>query len=806
MKSIRQCKQVVNPTHRGTHRASQGQAQVELELSPISLWNSLFPDDEISIDLITADNSSKSASPPSPPSLSELGKISYLVEFYNSFYSDDVGILVDDEGSGQGDNSSKKDEGSSQGDNSSKKDEGLGQGDNSSKIEDVSSQGAISSKKEEENPSGLSEFVPPFFSEEQLAEFAESWGLPSKVVQAAYRKLVKFPECGKHGGLMVGYEVNKDKQGRFSGEVVDLVLHPLSCNSVHCHYCQFRHSRKRLSEIISYFINELNSGKSLTFITLTVPSTHDIGEAVKRAKKLMERLYQLRFRGLRVQKWLRKLFAEELASYCVSVLCEGVKGDERARLVVELVPYMELLARYAEFASQVEDKGVRQLEQAFSRIVSSSSLSRYFSEDWQKRAQKVFRQLYFYADFCSRLAGVGRDVKLGQYLSAVWKFEITYNPEHGYHPHWHGITNFLVPKLYLTAICRYLGFGEVNDIRLVRGRQGVVELSKYETKPWELPLDDEIEVLKREAFLHGFKKLRVWNLEAQEERKRDFPVVLYFGVPLRICSYVLLDRPSLRSLPQVYHSLRKRALREGRDNLRVRFGQVRISASFNSRVSFTSFVYLGLDAELHIPVSDEPALQVDGNPWSTRDFALELINAYEDFVGLSLGYTFWQFVERRLAKLGLLEQKDEKTQKVPSQKVETEVEEEEEESLVYEVEELYYGADSSSSFSCSSCVFEARRALLNFLDEFNLYVGLDERFASYKEEIDALFCMPSYWFDEELQPSVRRLLEDYRLYFSSLLEALRKFYSQEARQLADTLSYLLSRIEEELQNLSGGAS
>ena len=92
------------------------------------------------------------------------------------------------------------------------------------------------------------------------------------------------------------------------------------------------------------------------------------------------------------------------------------------------------------------------------------------------------------------------------------------------------------------------------------------------------------------------------------------------------------------------------------------------------------------------------------------------------------------------------------------------------------------------------------------MDEFNLYVGLDERFASYKEEIDALFCMPSYWFDEELQPSVRRLLEDYRLYFSSLLEALRKFYSQEARQLADTLSYLLSRIEEELQNLSGGAS
>ena len=773
MNSISKKTRAVKPSREGRHREERREAQgtQPLEVSLISEWNSLFPDDPIrekdlsNIDLIPPRNSSSSSNTTSLEGIADFFRASHLAEYFETFYGgDDDGFLLPDVekslfGS-QGDNSSRTGEifGSSpveQGDNSSRElpsSLSRHQGDNSSRTE---------------NPSGLQQFTPPSWSEEELRQFAEAWSLSYGVVESAYRKLQKFPECGKHGGVMVGYDYEK-------GEVADLILNPISCNSVHCPYCQWRHSRSRLSELISYFAEELKNGNLLTFVTLTIPSTHDVGEAVKLSKRLMERLYQFRFRGKAIQERLKCLFVEELVSYSISLFTKGypvpVDPLEEAILREELSPLMEKYVRYAEERSP---KAFRELRPVFYAELITSSLSCFVRPDWQDRAFKVFRQLYFYSDFCSRLSDVSTDVKLGQYLSAVWKFELTYNPVEGYHPHWHGITNFAVPKLYLTAICRYIGFGEVSDIRQVKGFKGLLELAKYETKPWELPMDDPVEVLKREAFLHGFKKLRVWNLEPKED-ERELPDVLYFAIPRRICTYTLLDKNSLRSLPKALRTLKEKSLKDSK-NLRERFGRVRLSATLGvGFASAYSDVYLGLDGDIHLPLDGKA--KIKGEVSDIRTLAHKVLREYEFFLLSVVGYSLEDLVERRLERL---RSQSRKVERVPEPQP----------------------VSSSLSSSSLTTVYEARAVMLDFFEEFQKYAGLLDRHSSYKELIDDLFSFPAYWTDREKLPEVAELLISYGDRLRELEASLRSNPSSEAVETYEVISYLIDKIYTELETI-----
>jgi len=769
MKSIRQYEKTVKSAKADRNKEEQrkNQAGQLLEFSPVALWNSLFPDDPITekdlsnIDLIPPRNSSS----PSEINLKEHYKALSLAEFFNTFYGDDEGFLLPEVerellGS-QGGISSRTEKISAESPSGE-------QGDNSSRELSSSfsrSQGDNSSKTE--NPSGLRDFVPPHWTEEELRQFAEEWSISYGVVESAYRKLLKFPECGKHGGVMVGYDYER-------GEVADLILNPISCNSVHCPYCQWRHSRSRLSEIISYLGEELRKGKPITFITLTIPSTHDIGEAVRLAKKLIERFYQLRFRGKRVKEELRRLFVEELVSYAISLFTENspvpVDPLEESILREELSPLMEKYVRYAE---ERPPKAFKELQSVFYGYLITSSLSCYVRSDWRERAFKVFRQLYFYSDFCSRLSGVSPDVKLGQFLSAVWKFELTYSPEHGYHPHWHGITDFLVPKLYLTAICRYVGFGAVSDVRLVKGFKGLVELGKYETKPWELPFDDPVEVLKREAFLHGFKKLRVWNLGPKED-ERELPEVLYFSIPRSICTYTLLDRSSLRSLPLVLRGLKEKALKRSGD-LREKFGRVKLSATLGvGFASAYSDVYVGLDGDLHLPLDGKA--KVNGEKTTIRALARKVLREYELFLLRVVGYSLEDLVEKRLERLRSKSCKAQ--EKVQAQPV-----------------------SSSLSSPSLSVVYEARSLILDFIENFRRYAGLLDRRCSYKEVIDDLFDFPIYWTDTALLPEVAELLLSYAEKIESILPELSSVRTAEGIEIYKVLSYLSDKIRVELENI-----
>jgi len=743
MKSIRQREQKVNPPTGGGKKEERRKEQATqwLDFSPIAEWNALFPENPIT-ELEVSNAESAESIDLIPPRNSSSGEGGVAGELFPLPFGEQGGISSGTEV--EGGELPLATQGVLQGDISSR----TGEGEES----DGDSQGGNSSR---------SGFVVPSWSEEELRQFAEEWGIAFGNVEAAYKKLMKYPECGKHGGVMVGYDYRKE-------EVVDLILNPISCNSVHCRYCQWRHSRSRLSEVVSYFARELEEGRQLTFITLTVRSTHDIGEAVRLSKRLMERFYQLRFRGKVIQRKLRALFIEELAGFTVSLFGELLDGDERDACVKELVPLME---EYVEIAEKRSPNEFKELKSAFFKALLASSLSRFSSlSDWYARVERVFRQLYFYSDFCSRLSGISPDVKLGQYLSAVWKFELTYSPEHGYHPHWHGITNFLVPKLYLTAICRYVGFGSVNDVRLVRGFKGLVELAKYEAKPWELPMDDPVEVLKREAFLHGFKKLRVWNLEPNEEQ-RELPDVLYFAIPRSVCSYSLLEG-RFRALPSVYRELKVEALKKRGGDLRKRFGRVKITATLGVGLAWAySDVYLGLDGDLHVPLDGRGYLEKERI--TLKDLAHKVLKEYEFFLLRVVGYSLKDLVEKRLERLGGGTGCSEKNN----------------------------GQPVSSSFSRShSLVYEARELLIEFIEEFQRYAGvLSRRYASYKDEIDALFELPSYWLDDGASLSeVGEFLMEYGDRVRAMLERLENVDGRDVSEVYSNLSYLIGRIESEL--------
>ena len=779
MESIRQNEGAVKPAGTGRYKGKTNRSQVRklLKLSLINEWNSLFPDDPITekdlsnIDLILRRKSSSPTEATSPESLKEHFRSLLLAEYFSTFYgTDEDGFLLPEV---------ERDFSLTQGGKSSSTGESLesspaGQGGISSSNLTSSlscSQGGKSSRTE--NPSGLSKFVPPSWSEEELRKFAEEWKVSFYKVKASYRKLQRFPECGKHGGVIVAYNYEKE-------EVEDLKLHPISCDSVHCPYCLFRHSRKTISETVSALKEHLKKGRFLTFITLTLPSTHNIFEAVRLAGKFITSLYQRNFRGPNVSKKLRELFVEELVSYSISLFTKKpnvfLNSEDKERLREDLTPLMEKFVSYAEERLPADFKRLR--SSFYSQL--SSSFSRYFCLplDWKDRAYKVFRQLFFYSDYHSRVSKVSPDLKLGQFLSAIWKFEITYSPEHGYHPHWHGITDFVVPKLYLTAICRLVGFGEVNDIRQVRGFKGLVELAKYETKPWELPMDDPVEVLKREVALFRYHKLRKWGdfKRDKDEVVDEKPKVLHLPIPRSICSYSLLDRASLRSLPRLYRKLKEKALKDPNIS-RLRFGRVRITATLGvGFASAYSDVYVGLDGALHLPLDGKA--KINGEVSDIKTLAYKILREYEFFLLRVVGYSLEDLIQKRLER-----RKSRKSRK--------------EEKKVNKAQSV----SSSLSRSSLSTVYEARAVMLDFFEEFQRYAGTFIRHSSYKEKIDDLFGFPVYWTDREKLPEVAELLLSYGDRLEEFRRELQGSDLPEARETYEVLSYLVGKIKTELETI-----
>jgi len=366
--------------------------------------------------------------------------------------------------------------------------------DNSSKNPEESDEGGGSPFEwSEEDWEALFNSFNVFFSDREflksyILKRYEKVGNVRKIIKS-YLRLKRLSSCGKSGHISAVFEQNKLKK-------VKLVPH--RCNSVHCSYCNFYDSRKRMRQISAFYESLLAEGRELSFITLTIPNTFDIFEAVERAKKSLQRLYQFRLLGKR--NWVKvvRLFRRETLKYYRALRMQGYSPSEALKRV--------------------------------------------------KFQIKLFRE------FEKAVSGYSYETKFAEILKAVWKFELTYSKKTGFHAHWHAITTLFIPKLLLTVIARLVGFGEICDIRRVRGAKAVKELSKYVAKSFELKHLSFEEKLDVEVAMHSFQKLRVWNISKEEllrfDEHEDVDVV-----PLPSVAYVLRSSFSLGEAFEIYKEL-----------------------------------------------------------------------------------------------------------------------------------------------------------------------------------------------------------------------------------------------------------
>ncbi len=261
--------------------------------------------------------------------------------------------------------------------------------------------------------------------------------------------------------------------GMRGGEIVEFKRATHSCRSVLCPYCQNRESRKRLSKVIGWFKREIERGSPLSFVTVTVPSDFDVFKVIKRLTEGFRRLYLMRIFGKRNWEKIAKEFFKECKAYYQNLINKG---------------YSPAKAR-----------------------------------------EKVLWQIELFRRFERATAGFSHEARFKDIFRGVWKFELTYNPKEGYHPHFHGITTLMIPKLLLTVLVRRAGLGDICDIREVDGSEALVELSKYETKYWELEGLSLEEKLAVEVCLLGFQKFRNWGVPDLPEGEKEG--VSYFALP-----------------------------------------------------------------------------------------------------------------------------------------------------------------------------------------------------------------------------------------------------------------------------------
>ena len=597
--------------------------EISFHLSPIELWNELFPEDPVglssapsqgrnenneSIDLIPARNSSRATSPP-PYEVVEDPSLWTFSDFEGGLQGSPPP---------QGDNSSRTGEGE-QGGISSRTAEGK-------KSSPDASQGGISSR----------------IGPEEFEAWAKEWGVSPRQVENAYYRVVGRDRCGSHGSLLVGF-----RESALSGvgveDIAGVIYQPHSCGSVLCPYCQWRHSRKRLSEVLTYLKEALRKGEPLTFITLTVKSTHDSFEAVREAKRLITKLYQFRINGKRNRERLHEAVMRELGEFLANLL--GVKGEEREQVVKAVESFViELFNGWVECSKEgISVRELAELERESVLEELSSLFSRQFFIELDRSVLwKFYRQVYFYADWIGRIWSQPHDVKFSQLLRAVWKFEMTYSPEHGFHPHWHGITDLQIPKVLLTALCRLIGFGEVSDVRAVKGEKALVELSKYELKPWEI--DEEAlglkELVKLETAMHSFKKLRVWGFEKVERKEEGGQErVVWCKVPYAVVKARLKGRKNVAELPKRLGELRKRS-RKLREVLVDVFSFVAVQGD---AIEAEGELHLHIDGDLYLSLS---RFKVLGREVDEAEFFRRLLSDWDYFLQMNVGLALEGLVER----------------------------------------------------------------------------------------------------------------------------------------------------------------
>ncbi|MCS7136822.1 MAG: protein rep, partial [Candidatus Caldarchaeum sp.] len=279
---------------------------------------------------------------------------------------------------------------------------------------------------------------------------------------------------------------------------------PKTCKSVLCPYCAWRSSKKRLKSIR----NLLSVIKEpIAFLTLTFPSYHSPEEAVRVALQVKKRFYNFRLFGKK--KWN--------------------KVKQRA---------LELLEVYL---NNIKDDKEREKKRKFHLWTIQR-----FEKMWNDQLYNSKSKLY-----------------VGRIMRSIWKFEITYNPVTGWHPHWHVLVVGYFPMFVLQAAWTVCGGGPVIDVRAVHSVEDVAEyISKYEAKPVfeveeqggervQLPFETLVSL---EASLYGRKLFETWGLSELllDEKEEEYE---FEGVAFGVSCELLID--NLHGVPRLVEELRR---------------------------------------------------------------------------------------------------------------------------------------------------------------------------------------------------------------------------------------------------------
>ena len=353
------------------------------------------------------------------------------------------------------------------------------------------------------------------------SDSSDKW---AKKLEQAKKRLSRLPECGKSGHLML--VVKSPKGGGDGGSIIkasrfedggsagslELRYHPHRCHSIFCPYCSYENFKESYARILP-ILESLRVNGRLSFITLTHKNTkvskfEDVEACIDGAFRALTKFYQFRLFGKRNWERVRRAFARECLSY---------------------------------YRNAKEKFGIKE-----ARL-------------------RVHRQIEFFREFERRYGSyIGSDVKLGQLLNAVVKFELTFNAEkRELHPHWHLIVaDFYIPKLLLTVIWREVSGSDVVDVRAVSGdvRDATAELVKYVTKGWEFPEGDIR--LWVEAVMLGRRKFRVWGFELIELEEEKQEEVEYIGFWSIRCE--LKYRKNLHEVGRLVRRMRRAGIKKAR--------------------------------------------------------------------------------------------------------------------------------------------------------------------------------------------------------------------------------------------------
>lgn len=343
------------------------------------------------------------------------------------------------------------------------------------------------------------DLIPAGFSSRNWEKETEKEERRQRKLERARRRIERLSECGKTGHILAVVK----KEG------LEAQYRPHRCHSIFCRYCSYENFKESYARLLPV-LEALALNGRLSFLTLTHRNTpitcyEDVERAIVEAFLALDRFYQFRPFGRRNWKRLKREFARD----CLKLYRNAKKiyGVKKARKIVR-------------------------------------------------------RQIAFFRDFERRYWEYivsGSDIKLGQLMNAVVKFELTWNAERNeLHPHWHMIVaDFRIPKVLVVVIWRIVSGSEIVDLRAVDSvNDATAELVKYITKGWEFPEGEIREWV--EAVMLGRKKFRVWGFKRveYEEQKEEKSVYLWM---LR-CE--LKHRKNLHDVPRLVRLLRRKGKKE----------------------------------------------------------------------------------------------------------------------------------------------------------------------------------------------------------------------------------------------------